>query len=159
MTTKPPNIILIVMDTAGAKHLSLYGYGRSTTPRLERLAEQGTVYRRCYAPGCWTTPSHGSLFTGLYPAQHGAYEGHYLLYDNVQHLVSVLKMLGYRTYGISSNYLVAPASGMCRGFDHFVDFGAGFFNLFGQNNPSRRMILTENWRLRPTSRHSENSSS
>jgi arylsulfatase A-like enzyme len=132
MAGKLPNIVLIVMDTAGAKHLSLYGYRRETTPHLARLAEKSTVYTRCFAPGCWTTPSHGSLFTGLYPAQHGAYEGRYLLYDKIQHLVPALKMAGYRTYGISSNFLVAPATGMCLGFDYFVDFSSGFLNLFGK---------------------------
>ena len=134
MSQKLPNIIFIVMDTMGAKHMSLYGYPRRTTPHLERLAEASTVYSRCFAPACWTTPSHASMFTGLYPAQHGAYEGRYLVYDNIQHLVPALSSVGYRTYGISSNYLVAPASGMCQGFEHFVDFGPGFLNLFGTHN-------------------------
>ncbi len=33
-----PNVLLIVLDTVRADHLSLYGYGRPTTPTLERLA-------------------------------------------------------------------------------------------------------------------------
>jgi arylsulfatase A-like enzyme len=130
MKSKLPNIVLIIMDTVGAKHMSLYGYHRKTTPNLERLANYCTVYTRCFAPACWTLPSHGSMFTGLYPSQHGAYEGRFLLDDNSQHIATALKMSGYRTFGISSNGLVSPAAGMCPDFDYFKDFGGTFLDLF-----------------------------
>ena len=87
---KLPNIVLVVLDTVGAAHMSVYGYPRRTTPNLERIAGKCTVYNRCYAPGCWTIPSHASMFTGLYPSQHGAHEANLSLSGNYQHLVSVL---------------------------------------------------------------------
>ncbi len=124
MKQKLPNIVFIVMDNVGAKHMSLYGYHRQTTPNLERLAEECMVYSRCFAAAYWTIPSHASMFTGLYPGQHGAYEGRPFLDENIQHLVSVLKMSGYLTLGISANGLVSPATGLCRDFDHFQDLGA-----------------------------------
>lgn len=37
---KLPNIILIVCDTLGAKHMSLYGYHKRTTPMMERMVEE-----------------------------------------------------------------------------------------------------------------------
>jgi len=134
MKKKLPNIILIVLDTVGAKHMSLYGYHRRTTPNLERIAEECTVYNRCFAPSCWTIPSHASMFTGLYPSQHGSHEGNHILNENVQHLVSILKLMGYCTIGISSNFLVSPATGLCRGFDFFKDYSGSFFKRF-LNNP------------------------
>ncbi|MBW2135836.1 MAG: sulfatase-like hydrolase/transferase, partial [Deltaproteobacteria bacterium] len=70
MSNNLPNIIMIVMDTVGAKHMSLYGYHRRTTPNLEEIAKESTFYSRCYAPGNWTLSSHASLFTGLYPSEH-----------------------------------------------------------------------------------------
>lgn len=132
-----PHIVFIVLDTTGARHLSLYGYPRPTTPQLERLAADCRVYTRCYAPGCWTVPSHASMFTGLYPSQHGACEGNFLLQDNLQHLTGVLRMAGYRTLGISANGLVSPATGLVGAFDDFVDFGRHdlrrfFHNLTGE---------------------------
>jgi len=120
---KLPNIILMVLDTVSAKHLSLYNYHRPTTPNLERIAQECNVYSRCFAPACWTVPSHASLFTGLYPSQHGVFENNYLLRENLPHLVPILKASGYRTMGISTNSLVSPASGLCRGFDEFHDLG------------------------------------
>jgi len=120
----------MVLDTAGAKHMSLYGYPRRTTPNLEKMAAECRVYTRCFATGCWTIPSHGSMFTGLYPSQHGACEGTFLVSDNLQHLVSAVKMAGYRTIGISSNGLVTPATGLCGDFDEFTDFGSDDLQLF-----------------------------
>jgi len=130
MTSKPPNIILIVLDTVGAKHLSLYGYPRRTTPNLEEIAGECMVYPRCFATSNWTMPSHASMFTGLYPSQHGVYEGNLTLWDNVHHLASILKMAGYQTLGVSANGLVAPASGLCPDFDYFKDLGFGLFDQF-----------------------------
>jgi arylsulfatase A-like enzyme len=124
MSLKPPNIVLIVLDTVGAKHLSLYGYQRPTTPNLESIAGECSVYTRCFAPACWTVPSHASIFTGLYPSQHGAFESRFLLRDNLPHLVPTLKAQGYATIGISTNSLVSPASGLCQDFDEFHDLGA-----------------------------------
>jgi arylsulfatase A-like enzyme len=131
------------MDTVGAKHLSLYGYPRRTTPNIERFAEKCTVYNRCFAPSSWTVPSHGSMFTGLFPSQHGAFEGRFLLNPNVQHLVTALKMQGYQTWGISSNGLVTPGFGLLPDFDFFKDFGGGIPQNFVKDLQARDAGLGE----------------
>jgi arylsulfatase A-like enzyme len=151
MSPTPPPIILIVLDTVGAKHLSLYGYSRPTTPHLEQIARECTVYRRCFAPGCWTVPCHGSLFTGLYPSQHGAAELSFMLRDNLPHLVPILKAHGYYTMGISSNSLVSPATGLCQDFDEFHDLGGGkLVGLLGHQEPpeeeGQENDLARRWR-------------
>jgi arylsulfatase A-like enzyme len=142
---KLPNIVLVVLDTVGAKHLSLYGYHRHTTPNLENIARECSVYTRCLAPACWTVPSHASMFTGLYPSQHGAFENRYLLRDNLPHLVPILKASGYRTCGISTNSLVSPASGLCQDFDEFHDLGSQDLSriLAGLEGVSRQEAIGE----------------
>lgn len=145
MKRKLPNIIFIVMDTVGAKHMSLYGYPRKTTPNLERIAEECQVYTGCFAPACWTIPSHASMFTGLYPSQHGVHEGNFFLNENIQNLVPALKMAGYQTHGISSNGLVSPTSGLCRDFDSFTDFGDRAFNQFLGEKPKKGKGLDDVW--------------
>jgi arylsulfatase A-like enzyme len=67
-----PNVLLIVWDTVRADHLSLYGYGRRTTPWLEEFAREATVYERATAASNFTLPTHASIFTGKYPRNHGA---------------------------------------------------------------------------------------
>ena len=68
----PPSVILIIIDTVRADHLSLYGYERETTPRLEEWAESGVVVDFAFSAAAWTLPGVSSIITGLYPAQHGA---------------------------------------------------------------------------------------
>lgn len=67
-----PNVIWIVMDTVRADRLSLYGYGRPTTPGLERWAREGVTFDEARSAAPWTLPSHVSMFTGLWPYQQGA---------------------------------------------------------------------------------------
>jgi arylsulfatase A-like enzyme len=66
------NVIVFVFDAMSAKHLSLYGYPRRTSPNLERFAARATVYHQHYAAGNFTTPGTASLLTGLYPWSHRA---------------------------------------------------------------------------------------
>lgn len=71
-TAEKPNLLMIVLDTVRADHLGLYGYGRPTSPFLDRFVERATVFERAVAAANWTLPSHASLFTGLYAESHGA---------------------------------------------------------------------------------------
>src|SRR5690348_4961459 len=65
-----PNILVIVVDTLRADHLSTYGYSRPTSPHLTIWAAQGTLFEDAIAPSSWTLPVHASLLTGLYPDAH-----------------------------------------------------------------------------------------
>jgi len=69
-----PNIIILVFDCFSARHLSLLGYPRLTTPNLTRFAERATVYHRHYAAGNFTSPGTASLLTGTYPWTHRAFQ-------------------------------------------------------------------------------------
>jgi arylsulfatase A-like enzyme len=67
-----PNIIVLLFDATSARNMSLYGYGRETTPNLSRFAERATVYHSHYAAGSFTTSGTASILTGLYPWKHRA---------------------------------------------------------------------------------------
>ena len=67
-----PNILIFVFDAMSARHLSLYGYERETTPNLRRFAERAFVYHRHYSAGNFTTSGTASMLTGLYPWTHRA---------------------------------------------------------------------------------------
>jgi arylsulfatase A-like enzyme len=127
-----PNVILIVMDTVRGDHVSVNGYGRPTTPNLERMARTATVYARAVAPGNHTLPSHASLFTGLYPASHGAHpvaaadrrtpsaEG-LALGSRFQTLAEILSARGYLTAAVAANYaFVSSGYNLDQGFDLFA---------------------------------------
>lgn len=112
-----PNVLVVLWDTVRADHLSLYGYGKPTTPRLDAFAAGAAVYERAYSPGMWTVPSHGSLFTGLPTASHGAAVGWLWLDDHHVTLAEHLRDRGYATYAWSSNPYLSDHTNLLQGFD------------------------------------------
>lgn len=67
-----PNVLVIVLDTLSAPHMSVYGYPRPTTPALEKFAERSIVYHSHYAAGNFTTPATASMLMGSVPWTHRA---------------------------------------------------------------------------------------
>lgn len=120
------NVVLITMDTVRADHLALYGYKSDTTPNLQNLAREATVYHRAFATSDQTLTTHASIFTGLYPSWHGAYyappdfpEGRPLSPKSVT-LVELLRSNGYRTAAVVANYgFLNPSFGFSKGFAVF----------------------------------------
>jgi arylsulfatase A-like enzyme len=115
----PPNLLLISIDTLRADHLSLDGYPRPTTPRLDRFAADALVFDRSYASSTWTLPSHGSMLTGLLPDQHGLRHLPDRLSPEVPTLAGMLRDAGYRTAGITDGGFLGPQWGFASGFDSY----------------------------------------
>lgn len=116
-----PNILVVVVDTLRADHLSTYGYERPTSPNVDRLAQQGVLFENAYSTSSWTLPAHASLLTGLYPSKHNADVWRPL--DNQYPTIGeALQAHGYRTAGFSANTEVFNRRmGFGRGFHHFED--------------------------------------
>ena len=122
MTSDLPNIVLVVYDTARRDRFGSYGYPKPTTPTFDALAREGLLVDTMIANAPWTPPSHASLFTGLYPSQHGCQWGHEIrLQEGVGvTLAEWLGGLGYETACVTSNGLISDATGLTRGFGHFA---------------------------------------
>src|SRR5512146_3028691 len=117
-----PNVLVVVVDTLRADHLSTYGYERPTSPRLTQLASQGTLFDNAIAPSSWTLPVHASLLTGLYPDQHHVDSDGSLLGWDYPVLGDEFMARGYRTAAFSANTLLfSRRRGFGRGFIHFED--------------------------------------
>ena len=56
-TPERPDVVLIVVDTLRADRLGCYGYERPTSPVIDRLAAQGTLFLEARAQCSWTLPS------------------------------------------------------------------------------------------------------
>ncbi|MBF0291773.1 MAG: sulfatase [Nitrospinae bacterium] len=65
------NVVLIVVDSLRADHLSMLGYGRNTTPVIDSLAGEGAVFTKVIVDVPRTFPSWVSMMTGVYPMSHG----------------------------------------------------------------------------------------
>lgn len=67
-----PNVLIFVFDALSARHLSIHGYPRNTTPNLAKFAERATVYHAHRSAGNFTPPGTASLLAGTYPWTHRA---------------------------------------------------------------------------------------
>jgi arylsulfatase A-like enzyme len=117
----PPNVVVIVMDTARPDYLSAYGHQRPTTPFLERFAADATRYERAYSVSCWTLPAHGSLFSGEPPEVHRLTQANTRAAPDLRLLAEDLQGAGYQTAGFSANAWISKSTGLDRGFEHFSD--------------------------------------
>ena len=120
----PPrfNLLLVTIDTLRADHLSSYGYERETSPELDRLAAQGLLFEDASTPRAKTTPALASLFTGLYPHDHGVRD--LLTPIDARHalLAESFRRAGYQCAAIVGNYvLLERHCGLARGFDHYIE--------------------------------------
>lgn len=108
----PPDIVLLVVDTLRADRMGCYGYGRDTTPVMDRLAREGTLVERAMAQSSWTLPSMVSMLTSRYITGYCD-----TLPEDVPTLAELLKDEGYLTVAIVANGLLRPEKGFARGFD------------------------------------------
>jgi arylsulfatase A-like enzyme len=117
-----PNVLVIVVDTLRADHLSLQGYERNTDPNLTRIASEGVLFENAYAASSWTLTSHASLFTGRWPYEHKA-DGGRSLDGTYPTIAGALSERGYRTGAFNGNFeTVTKHWGFARGFAHFEDY-------------------------------------
>jgi arylsulfatase A-like enzyme len=119
-TSRPPNLLLVVLDTVRADRVTPYGAPRDTTPCLSRLAREGTLYLDAISPAPWTLPSHASIFTGQFPSVHRTTTEHQYLEASIPTLAEQLRLRGYDTVGISGNSFVGPSFGLQRGFEDYA---------------------------------------
>jgi len=139
--TPQPNVLLIVIDSMRARNLSCYGYERNTTPNIDSLAGEGTLFLNCLSQSSWTLPSFASILTGTSRVSHGTgvslqrrgdgedrsgwNEWHNKLHPDAPFLASLLRDRGYRTYAHFNVAFLSEEYGFKRGVDHYTCEDAG----------------------------------
>jgi arylsulfatase A-like enzyme len=112
-----PNVLFIVLDTARADRLGLYGYHLPTTPFLNEWAKKALVFEDCQSVSSTTVPSHASMFTGLLPSAHLTDNSHPHLENEYETLAEILGKNGYRSFVFSANPFIAADNNFVQGFD------------------------------------------
>ena len=117
-----PNVLLVVLDSVGADHLGLQGYGRPTCPTLVELADRGIRFDAARAAASWTLPSHATMFTGRW--LHELSVGWLTPLDGER--PTLAEFLGDRGYAtaafVANTFYCATDSGLARGFTDYRDF-------------------------------------
>lgn len=121
-----PDVLFVILDSMRRDRVSTYGHRRKTTPTLDALADSATTFENAFTPAPWTLPSHCSMFTGLFPSEHGITNGFtdrsLRLSEEHTTVTERLDDRGYQTAGFSNNPWVGQLSGLDRGFDEYVEW-------------------------------------
>ncbi len=135
--TGDPNVVLIVIDTLRQDHLPFYGYEKNTAPFVGTIASRSAVFDNAFATSSWTAPSTASIFTSLYPFQHGVVQSfadrirvHNIdpkvkfnqIPEKIKTIPEILHENGFRTYAVSQNVHIGRKMGFTQGFEMFKKF-------------------------------------
>ena len=112
-----PNVLFLVMDTA--RFSNVFEKSPAVMPGLQEFSNEGTVFGRAMATAPWTVPSHGSMFTGQYPSDHGAHAGTKQFDPESPVLAELFQQAGYQTAAFSNNTWLSPEFGFDKGFESF----------------------------------------
>lgn len=116
------NVLLISLDTTRADHLGCYGFQKSTTPNIDAIAEDGTLFEHAVTPVGLTLPSHSSVFTGTYPPYHQVHDNaNTRLSQSSLTLAEVLRAHGFATVAVVSSDVLERKFGLDQGFDVYDD--------------------------------------
>jgi len=98
------NVLWIVVDCLRRDHLGCYGYGRNTSPNIDRLARQSVRFDHVISPHIPTQPAHTTLFTGrdVFEHQIVAQGGTHELDPAIRLLPALLREQGYFTGAVDN---------------------------------------------------------
>jgi arylsulfatase A-like enzyme len=115
-----PNVVILTIDTLRADRLSSYGYGRPTTPNIDKLLASGVRFTQARTVEPLTNPSLCSMFTSLYPHEHGATRNGLALRPGLPSMARSLQRRGYRSAAFVGNWTLKDRiSGLGQHFDRY----------------------------------------
>ena len=107
-----PNVVIIMADDLDSRQLSCYGGENIDTKNIDALAREGIKFDNMICSEAMCVPTRASLFTGLYPMRHGAFQNHKKVYDSIpiKSVGHYLGDLGYRVALTGKNDCTKPKS-------------------------------------------------
>lgn len=117
-----------MVDALRADRLGVNGEVLPLTPQIDALAADGVNFTQAFAHSTWTKPSIATLFTSVYPSQHGLDQvavtsaqgmGSEILPGSLVTLAETFQAAGYATGAVVNQVHITPRFGFDQGFDHF----------------------------------------
>jgi len=139
------SLVVVTIDTLRADHLGCYGYFRDTSPNFDRFAAEGVLFESVFAPAATTLPTHASLFTGVYPLEHGVVANlgasgkPFVWKPALRTLAQLAKERGFTTAAFVSAAPLKRHAGLAPGFDVY-DQPVG-----AQRNASQTLERVTRW--------------
>lgn len=111
-----PNIVYIMTDDHTAQMLSAYGNSPIKTPNLDRIAQDGVIFRNSFVANSLSGPSRACMITGKHSHKNGFTNNEHGIFDGSQQTMpKILQQAGYQTALIGKWHLVSTPTG----FDHW----------------------------------------
>jgi arylsulfatase A-like enzyme len=117
------SVILVVIDCLRADHLSLYGYGRPTSPNIDAFAGDAAVFRQAVSQAPTTLLSFASIFTSLEVSAHGVRDQSFALGTSMLTLPEIFGIYNYKTAAFVGGPNLDPVFGLDRGFGKYFYVG------------------------------------
>ena len=114
------NVVFVIADALRADRLGVYGYSRSTSPEIDAAAGAGVVFADCQAQAPWTAPSVASIFTSLYPSEHGRVLPLDGRSPGLESVAERFAAAGYITGAVQANPNLSPVHGSADGFHAYI---------------------------------------
>ena len=125
----PRLVVILMLDTLRADHLSFYGYHRPTSPAFDELARDSLVYSDAYSTTSWTLPAHVSLFSGRGVLEHGVLAPENAIPASLPLFPELFQQAGFLTAAFTGGGFVEDNYGFHRGFGTYSNRPGNIFHL------------------------------
>ncbi len=136
-SSERPNFLIFMADDLMSSELGCYGGVNVETPTIDKLAQEGLMFNNCYASTAMSVPIRASMYTGLFPAKHGAFKNHKLTFDGVESVLDYLPELGYKVGRTGKTHFSSRTKA---DFDNIVGFTV---NCVAQSVPHDASGITD----------------
>ncbi|MCK8656939.1 phosphoethanolamine transferase CptA [Pseudomonas umsongensis] len=123
---QPATLVLVIGESTNRQRMSLYGYPRQTTPELDKLKDQLTVFDNVITPRPYTIEALQQVLTF-------ADEESPELYLSTPSLVAMMKQAGYKTFWITNQQTMTKRNTMLTTFSEQADEQVYLNNNRNQN--------------------------
>lgn len=107
-----PNIVLIISDDHAYQAISAYGSNLVQTPNIDRIANEGAIFKKAYVTNSICGPSRATIITGKYSNKNGFRDNEHSSFDGSQNtFIKELTKSGYQTAWIGKWHLETQPQG------------------------------------------------
>ncbi len=118
---KKPNILVILVDDLRWDALGISSHPFFKSPNIDRIGNEGAIFRNAFVVHSLCSPSRATLLTGLYTHQHGVVNNDIQLKPHLPTVPKILQAAGYETALIGKWHMGLDAQPK-PGFNHWVSF-------------------------------------
>lgn len=121
-----PNILFIFSDDHGYQALGAYSFGINQTPNLDRIANEGMRFDRCFVTNSLCGPSRATVLTGKYGHLNGFFQNGQVFNGAQQTVAKILQKEGYATAVVGKWHLGTDPTGF--DFWHILQGQGPYYN-------------------------------